>query len=386
MANTKVYYINQLNQSTKQIENKQEISIDEIQLDLSSIDDDDYVLQILYGKIYQFLQRNQIITSELEKEYDINIQISKTLKPFIEIDDLYENKINRNGTYYFKLKYDKKFVPIKIKSGHNIGVTEIENGKPVLRIGEKKYVGDIDTEYMVPHGYGIETIGNTIAYIGEWHYGSKQGRGKIIRKYPSGSYIYEGEFYDNVFNGQGKEILPNGVTYDGIYENGIIIRGQINLTNGIIYEGSIINAKPDGYGSETVPSESVYTGEWKGGIKHGYGKIEYDQGTVVEGIFIEGKLPYGKIKSHHGLLYEGELFNYLPHGQGKEQYPDGSYFEGPFINGARHGIGKFTFVDQTTTTAEYICGMEKEFSKSVKKVVDAYPNIEKIIKDNQNNI
>ena len=37
------------------------------------------------------------------------------------------------------------------------------------------------------------------------------------------------------------------------------------------YEGEIVNGVPNGQGTETYPSGSMYVGEWKDGRKHGQG-------------------------------------------------------------------------------------------------------------------
>jgi hypothetical protein len=354
MSNIKVFQVN-------------DHDISQIQLDLSSIDEDGYILLILRNKIYNYLESINVITAELEKTHDVSIQMSKTKIPFVSVKDYYENKIDLNGNYYFKLVLTKKFIPFKIKSGYQSHIdVETENGKCVLRSGNRKYVGEIDFDKMVPHGFGIETINNVYSYIGDWCYGNKQGKGKIIKKFKNWTYTYQGDFFDNQYNGEGKEVLGNNIIYEGIYENGNIVRGTITLPSNIIFSGSIVDGKPSGYGTETIIGESIYEGEWKNGVKHGFGTIKYDQGTIVEGNFINGKLNSGQIKSHHGLLYNGELVNYFPHGYGVEKYPDGSFYEGEFINGVRHGKGKFTFANKKVVNVEYINGYEKTLYDNIK--------------------
>lgn len=176
----------------------------QIQLDLSSIDEDGYILLILRNKIYNYLETINVITSELEKTHDITIQMSKTKIPFTSITDFYENKIELNGNYYFKLVLTKKFVPIKIKSGYESHINvETENGKYVLKNGNRKYVGEIDFDKMLPHGFGIETINSVYSYIGDWYYGNKQGKGKFTfsdKTIVDVEYIYgyEKTIYNNI--------------------------------------------------------------------------------------------------------------------------------------------------------------------------------------------
>ena len=91
----------------------------------------------------------------------------------------------------------------------------------------------------------------------------------------------------------------------------------------LIYEGEYLNGIYHGNGKEydAHTGKLKYEGEYLNGIYHGNGK-EYDADT-------------GKLK------YEGEYLNGIYHGNGKEYYADTGKlkYEGEYLNGLYHGNG-----------------------------------------------
>lgn len=67
---------------------------------------------------------------------------------------------------------------------------------------------------------------------------------------------------------------------------------------------------------------SVYDGEWRTDLRHGFGLMSYPDGST----------------------YECEWKNNLKHGYGVYIYANGDKYEGQWYNGLRHGIGTYMHV------------------------------------------
>ncbi|XP_023555253.1 MORN repeat-containing protein 1 [Octodon degus] len=125
----------------------------------------------------------------------------------------------------------------------------------------------------------------------------------------------------------------------------------------------------DGYGVFVYPNSFFqYEGEWKGGKKHGHGKLVFKDGSYYEGEFVDGEIT-GQGCRHwawsgntysgqfvlgepqgHGVMtygaggrYEGELCRGLREGQGVLVDPDGQVYRGSFHDNKRHGWGQMLF-------------------------------------------
>lgn len=59
---------------------------------------------------------------------------------------------------------------------------------------------------------------------------------------------------------------------------------------------------------------------------------------------------YSRIKDTE---YIGQWKKNKPHGKGVEKWPDGALYEGYFSNGIKKGIGKFTWIDNSTYQGEF---------------------------------
>ncbi|KAL4473776.1 hypothetical protein ABPG74_022640 [Tetrahymena malaccensis] len=117
-----------------------------------------------------------------------------------------------------------------------------------------------------------------------------------------------------------------------------------------------------------INSNGIYTGEWKRGLRHGYGTF-VTENQIYEGYWEENYASgYGRTIFINGDMYEGDYFkdqaqgqgiyitkdkskyegqfsNNKPHGYGKESWFDGSKFVGTFSMGKKQGEGKFHFRD-----------------------------------------
>ncbi|XP_055984315.1 MORN repeat-containing protein 1 [Sorex fumeus] len=98
----------------------------------------------------------------------------------------------------------------------------------------------------------------------------------------------------------------------------------------------------DGYGVYVYPNSFFrYEGEWKGGKKHGRGKLLFKDGSYYEGDFEAGEIS-GEGRRHwaaSGNTYSGHFVLGEPHGRGSITYRAGGWYEGEFRHGMREGLG-----------------------------------------------
>ena len=85
----------------------------------------------------------------------------------------------------------------------------------------------------------------------------------------------------------------------------------------------------------------LYSGNFKNGLFHGKGRLEFKDGSV----------------------YEGEFENNEMNGYGKIFFKDGSIYQGNFKNNLRHGTGLSKSIDGITQRIVYQNGKFKETYK-----------------------
>ena len=107
---------------------------------------------------------------------------------------------------------------------------------------------------------------------------------------------------------------------------------MLTFPNGNFMKGEFLNGKLEGEGKEKNTNYR-YKGNFRSGIKHGYGIIVYDDGNMYKGDFCEGK----------------------KHGKGEFRYSDGTIYVGDFFENKRQGEGRL----------EVICKNSKIKSKNL---------------------
>ena len=87
---------------------------------------------------------------------------------------------------------------------------------------------------------------------------------------------------------------------------------------------------------------------------NGYHKKKFDDGSVYEGNFVNGR-PEGKgtMKYVGGASYIGEWHYGLREGEGTWNYPDGGSYIGSWVRGRRHGRGTLKKKDGTVIVGEW---------------------------------
>ncbi|XP_070201300.1 radial spoke head 1 homolog isoform X2 [Littorina saxatilis] len=121
-------------------------------------------------------------------------------------------------------------------------------------------------------------------------------------------------------HGEGKATLPNGDTYEGLYENG----------------------KRHGQGVYRFKNGARYIGEYAKNKKQGQGTFIYPDGTKYDGGWVEDqRCGFGKYYYVNGDTYEGEWQNHLRHGRGTYSYAaTGTKYVGMWNTGKWDGHGE----------------------------------------------
>ena len=156
------------------------------------------------------------------------------------------------------------------------GAGKFLNKEGLLTEGEFLTADSGPTTYdgvsFVVHGYGAESWTNGTVYIGNFHMGVKQGKGRLAMK----GLLYEGEFFNNLFNGEGKITYENGDVFNGHWVDGLKHGyGELRSKNGKVYKGQYENDEKMGEGIMVWPDKRRYQGDWVNGKRHGVGLYTY---------------------------------------------------------------------------------------------------------------
>lgn len=146
------------------------------------------------------------------------------------------------------------------------------------------YTGYVDRESKLPSGQGImEYIGGD-KYDGEWLNGQRHGNGTMF--YASGD-TYDGEWCNGVKDGYGVYTWSTEEMYQGYYKN--------DLRDG---EGAYIGWT--GFQTDHGGWRGNYYGTSVGDVFEGYGKFEFDNGDLFEGVFHNNEFWQGMYTYHDG--------------------------------------------------------------------------------------
>ena len=207
------------------------------------------------------------------------------------------------------------------------------NSLKVLELPNRSlYKGEFD-ENNLPHGRGIEIRPDGSKYIGYFFKGKIHGQGRLIS---SENIMSEGYFItqeggettlsgeSSVLHGNGLQVWPQGITYNGNFEMGIKQgKGKLKL-NDSEYKGNFENDEMCGYGIMTWKNGKRYEGEWKDGLMHGKGNFKWPNGNEYNGNY-----EYGE-KCGDGVM---------------KWVKEKKKYHGEWKNGKQNGTGKFTYFD-----------------------------------------
>jgi len=118
-------------------------------------------------------------------------------------------------------------------------------------------------------------ISDGFYYEGQILNGKRSGRGTI--KTEEGQLVYEGDFKDDLYEGEGMWISDQGLVYTGNFSQGKRNGKGMMFSNEskYRYDGEWIEDLKCGNGNETNPDGSYYIGEFLNNKKNGNGKSSY---------------------------------------------------------------------------------------------------------------
>jgi len=104
-------------------------------------------------------------------------------------------------------------------------------------------------------------------------------------------------------------------------------------------------------------NQNTYIGFWKGGKRHGEGKMIFKTGDVFKGQFYNDFMEDGIMTYQNGTLYQGTFRNNKKHGEGRETiYSNGVPIEymGAFSEDKKHGQGILIFKGKTGSNIFFV--------------------------------
>ncbi len=219
-----------------------------------------------------------------------------------------------------------------------------------------QYVGAFKDDKQ--DGHGRYTWANGRTYIGEYKDRKRQGQGTWT--HPDGRK-YVGEWKDDLGDGKGVLFLANGENYEGLWYKGYMFLEELSpgvasavRWNGGFYEGEWSDNLPQGEGTLTWPDGDEYNGEFKDGKLESHGTYTWASGQKYVGEFNDGvKHGQGTQIWPDGQRYAGEWRNNFYHGHGTLTLANGNEYVGEFKNGKVHGKGTYTWANGNEYVGEW---------------------------------
>lgn len=208
----------------------------------------------------------------------------------------------------------------------------------IIYLGDgSKYVGSVKDSRM--HGFGVLEKENEL-FIGNFDNNKPRG---YLKLYKEKKIFYDGNWENGSFHGDGILYKDDGTIRKGIWEYGRLSQAivDIELPEGH-YKGTIKDGLPEGYGTMTYDSGSVYNGNWLKGKWNGEGLYINNSDTIFSN-WKNGELGDNISYITQTLNYEGSTFDGKISGIGVLQQIDGSYYSGMWYEGQREGVGDMLF-------------------------------------------
>lgn len=200
-----------------------------------------------------------------------------------------------------------------------------------------------------PHVFGEMWWQSTGYYIGSFKYGERSGLGYQVL--PNGD-IFCGVFQQDAWNGNGTYFFSQGYIVQGTFLN-----GQLDH---LAYHGEVnANLQYHGLGVSYEPNGSIYNGEWNEGKKHGEGYLQFIDGALFAGTFVNnsingvGKL-VTKTSAYYGTFKDGKK-----DGKAVEFFSDCAV-EGTWVDNAAEGYCRIFDKGRSIYETTYVRGVEQD--------------------------
>ncbi len=224
-------------------------------------------------------------------------------------------------------------------------------------------------------------------YVGEFKGGKREGFGYL---YLPNDGNYTGYWKNNRYDGEGIRLMGDGKVEQGMWKEGQLAKPMNNINlplDGVAYKfkpGCISGNCFEGNGIKLYPDGMIYLGDFKNGIRNGFGKVYNPDKTIYEGRWVSDKMdgsgvfiddkgvkrtgvwkenlyvsngnasnsgsvpPAPGVKSPQRQIgcVTGDCVN----GYGTYVYSDGSRYIGPFKDSLSHGQGVAIYQKDGATT------------------------------------
>ena len=178
-------------------------------------------------------------------------------------------------------------------------------------------------------------------YTGEFAGGLPEGDGVYVLPGSDGGgrYTrYDGEWSAGKPDGSGVLLQDDGIRYEGFFQDGKLLSGEVFYPNGDRYQGPFLDVEgtpvADGIGRYFFANGDRYEGDFFNGEILGDGTITRSDGTrCVAEFYGSGLVGKGTCSYANDLVYEGELVNGRPYGRGVLIDAEGKRYEGFFRDG-----------------------------------------------------
>lgn len=179
-------------------------------------------------------------------------------------------------------------------------------------------------------GQGVQTWANGESYTGGWKDDKKHGTGTY--KWADGR-LYQGKWNLGENLKLGKYIYPDGTEFaENEKKNNQEIWPEASYSSnlkqtkedGSIYSGDFCGTKRHGYGELTLLNKENYQGTWKDDKKDGYGVYTWPDGR----------------------RYYGGWYQDFRHGMGVMTFQNGEIYEGNWDKDTMHGDGLYVWSDR----------------------------------------
>ncbi|VVC40636.1 MORN motif [Cinara cedri] len=188
-----------------------------------------------------------------------------------------------------KLTHVQRLEKSTLRNGYRVGIRE-HNGF---------YIGNWKNGKK--QGNGVKFYNNSMAYEGQWVANKRHGFG-IMKKKVEDYFIlvFEGYWINNRY-ARGKLYEEDGV-YEGEFSTTADGKksgcGIKRWNDGAVYEGQWRDNQFNGQGFFTEANGNNYDGQWRAGLKHGEGVYMFmNKGLSMTGIWING-VPNMNIMEH----------------------------------------------------------------------------------------
>lgn len=170
-------------------------------------------------------------------------------------------------------------------------------------------------------------------YLGELSESGTKNGAAIFYQVPE-NQLFTGYFENNKKQGFGKEIHSTGEFYEGEWYNDLQNGNGVKLFQVGKYEGQWKDNQRQGFGHFCWTSGSQYKGYWEKDQKQGFGVYKWKTGDKYKGFWKKGVYDYGNYSCQFGSQYTGEHNSEGKfEGNGTFLHPDGYSWVGHWKNG-----------------------------------------------------